>query len=245
MAEALHAGCPAGVSQTPDRCPPDTSDAPTSTVRIGLAMLRLTLLTMRVTRRGSHELKAFDAHARWMLALVGEPPRPPDAPKLAVDPLDSYEAARELTLALACVVIRAAAGRPDRERREVIRRAYEFEDGVREMLASRALLCEGPMTDDTTATTSPSTARIELPTAAPGDVIELSGLFGDAAYARVREVVSRGLVVNFTGMLLVLGAWRREVAPRRVFDVESLEPWKVLPPRAPRRTRAPRREAQS
>jgi len=103
------------------------------------------------------------------------------------------------------------------------------------------------MTDaTTTATTSPSTARIELPTAAAGDVIELSGIFGGAAYARVREVVSRGLVVDFTGaMLLVLGAWRREVAPRRVFDVESLEPWKVLPPRAPRRTRAPRREAQS
>lgn len=84
-----------------------------------------------------------------------------------------------------------------------------------------------------------------LPTAAPGDVIELSGIFGDAAYARVREVVSRGLVVDFTGIsLLVLGAWRREVAPRRIFDVESFEAWKIVPPRAPRRPRASRPEAQ-
>lgn len=138
MGDALHTGCLAGVSQTPDGCPPDTSGAPTSSVRVGLAMLRFTLLNMRVTARGSHELRVFDAHARWMLARVGEPPRPPGAPKLAVDPLGSYEEARELTLALVCVVIRSAAGRRDAERREVVRRVYEFEDGVREMLA-RAL----------------------------------------------------------------------------------------------------------
>lgn len=97
------------------------------------------------------------------------------------------------------------------------------------------------MTDGTPATAS---ARVELPTAAAGDVIELSALFGDAAYARVREVVSRGLVVDFTGAtLLVLGVWRREVAPRHVFDVESFEARKVLPPRAPRQRRGARSAA--
>lgn len=81
----------------------------------------------------------------------------------------------------------------------------------------------------------------QLPTIAAGDLIRLSGIFGGATYARVRERVSRGLVVDATGiLLLVTGSERREDA--RVFDCVSTELWRLPRPRAPRR---PRREAQS
>lgn len=99
------------------------------------------------------------------------------------------------------------------------------------------------MTSDAASRTEPP--RVESIVAAPGDVIELSGIFGGGAFVRLRDVVSRGLVVNLTGVtLLVVGAWRPAVAPRLVFDVERFEPWAIAPPRTPRRPRIARREAQ-
>lgn len=81
--------------------------------------------------------------------------------------------------------------------------------------------------------------RLALPTAGPGDVVRLSGVWGGDCHARVVELVTRGVVVDVTGVLmLVTGAWRRDHAP--VFDVESIEPWRIPPPRAPRRPRGER-----
>ncbi len=128
MAETLRAHPP------PTSSPADTSTAPSqSSMRVGLRMLRATLRNMGVPK-GSDAIKTFDTHARWILARLGDPPPPPDAPKAAVDPLGSYEDARELVLAIALTVIRSVAGRPDAERREVIERAHQFEDDVREAL---------------------------------------------------------------------------------------------------------------
>lgn len=71
---------------------------------------------------------------------------------------------------------------------------------------------------------------------APGDIVQLAGVFRGATFARVRERVSRGLVVDVTGtLMLVTGAERRDDA--RVFDCESIEPWKLPTPRRARRPR--------
>lgn len=119
--------------QTPERCLADTSTSPQSSMRTGLRMLRATLRNMGVAK-GSPEIRTYDTHAKWILGFLGEPPVPPDAPKAAVDPLGSYEDARELCLAIVLTVIRAAAGHPIDQRRTVIDRAHEFEDDVREAL---------------------------------------------------------------------------------------------------------------
>jgi hypothetical protein len=83
-----------------------------------------------------------------------------------------------------------------------------------------------------------------LSTIAPGDVIQLSGVFGGGMYARVRERVSRGLVVVVAGVsMLVTGTERRDHA-RPVVDVDSIEPWQVPTPRRAR-ARRPRPEPQA
>lgn len=97
------------------------------------------------------------------------------------------------------------------------------------------------MIDWTTPPRREPPPRTELPVAAPGDIVRLLGLRTEGTYARVIERVSRGLVVDFTGVLmLVTGSERRD--DPRVFDCESIEPWQLPTKRAPRR---PRREAQS
>ncbi len=79
----------------------------------------------------------------------------------------------------------------------------------------------------------------ELPQAAPGDVIRLLGLPSGPVFVRMRERTTRGLVVNFTGVLkLVTGRERRDDGCL-VVDVDQVEPWQLPKPRAPR----PQREA--
>jgi hypothetical protein len=104
-----------------------------SNMRLGLLMLRATLRNMGV-RKGARELRSYDAHARWILGRMGEAAKPDDEKLKAVDPLGSYDDARELCLAIVLTVIRTAAGVPYEERRAVIERAHTFEDDVRAML---------------------------------------------------------------------------------------------------------------
>lgn len=152
MAEPARAAPPAPPAAT------STSTAPSqSSMRVGLRMLRATLRNMGIAK-GSDAIRTFDAHAKWILARLGDPPPPPDAPKAAVDPLGSYEDARELCLAIALTVIRSVAGRPDAERREVIDRAYLFEDDVREALYHQ-LLPRRAARRSTTASPPPAHAR--------------------------------------------------------------------------------------
>lgn len=126
-----------------------TSTAPQSSMRLGLRILRATLRNMGVAK-GSDAIRAYDAHAKWILGYLGEPALPPAAPRPPVDPLRSYEDARELALAIACEVIRAAAGTPADARREVIDRVHTFEDDVREAL--HAYIC--PKRGKTTTATT-------------------------------------------------------------------------------------------
>lgn len=83
-----------------------------------------------------------------------------------------------------------------------------------------------------------------LSTIAANDIVQLVGVFGGGMYARVRERVSRGLVVDVAGVLmLVTGTERRDHA-RPVVDVDSIEPWQVPTPRARRSRRSESREAE-
>lgn len=125
-------------ASSPARPSDASTTAPQSQMRLGLRMLRATLRNMG-NAKGSEAIRAFDAHARWILSSLGEPPPPPDAPKAVVDPLGGYEDARELCLAISLTVIRSVAGRPDAERREAIERAHTFEDDVREALYQQLL----------------------------------------------------------------------------------------------------------
>lgn len=76
-----------------------------------------------------------------------------------------------------------------------------------------------------------------LSTIAPNDIVQLVGVFGGGLYARVRERVSRGLVVDVTGTLMLVNGTERRDHARPVVDVDSIEPWQVPTPRA---RRAPR-----
>jgi hypothetical protein len=103
------------------------------------------------------------------------------------------------------------------------------------------LLRESPDVDP--ALTEAAAARIRerlvLPTAGPGDVVRLSGIWNGDCHAHVVELVTRGVVVRVVGVLmLACGTWRRDHAA--VFDVTSIEPWKIPTPRAPRAPRRPR-----
>lgn len=107
-----------------------------STMRLGLHLLRATLLNFGVDR-AAPELLTYDAHARWILARTGD--EDARTPPPAVDPLGSYEDARELTLAIVMTALRTAAGVPCEERREVFERVHQFEDDVRAMLYETAM----------------------------------------------------------------------------------------------------------
>jgi hypothetical protein len=110
-----------------------------------------------------------------------------------------------------------------------------------------ALLREEPTTDP--AVTEAATRIRErltlpdagLPTAGPGDVVRLAGVWGGECHAHVVELAVRGLMVRVVGVvMLARGTWRRGAAG--VFDVVSIEPWKL--PTAPR-ARRPRRQPEA
>lgn len=99
---------------------------------------RIDLLTLRATLRnfglahGSADLARYDAHARWILARLGEPTPANDTARIT--PLGCYAKARELTLAISLRVQRTVAGCSQSERDEVFCGCHQFEDVVRDLL---------------------------------------------------------------------------------------------------------------
>ena len=106
----------------------------TSELRTSLRILRATLRNAGVPPKCA-TMRAWDAAALWLLARTGDvaPANEASPPTLAT-PLGSYEAARELTLAVSLRVARTAAGCDQRERDEVFERCHAFEDLTRELL---------------------------------------------------------------------------------------------------------------
>lgn len=104
-------------------------------------------------------------------------------------------------------------------------------DDVREMLSE-----QGPADLEVTAAAARIRERLVLPTAGPGDVVRLAGVWGGECHGRVVELLAIGVRVEAFGLLLLAkGTWRRDHA--RVFDCTSIERWKGPTPRAPRRPR--------
>jgi hypothetical protein len=132
----------------------------TTELRTSLRVLRATLRNAGVPKNCA-PMRAWDAAALWLLARVGDvaPANEASPPTLAT-PLGSYEAARELTLAVSLRVTRSTAGRPQRERDEVFERCHAFEDMTRELLyGTTRRRGAAPATTTATSASPPLAAR--------------------------------------------------------------------------------------